>query len=77
MQRHINVLNYESVPLLLLLFYSHCRFLGGKGTWRIYPSLTQKICTLFSKITRGRNFRPYGEHFTIVKKYAGEKRSML
>ena len=27
MQRHINVLNYELVPLLLLLFYSHCRFL--------------------------------------------------
>ena len=36
MQRHINVLNYELVPLLLLLFYSHCRFLGGKGTWYIH-----------------------------------------
>ena len=37
----------------------------------------QKICTLFSKIARGRNFRPYGEHFSTVKKYGRKKRSML
>lgn len=77
MQRHINVLNYVSAPLVVLLFFSHRRFLGWKGTGRIYPSLTQKICTLFSKIARGRNFRPYGEHFSTVKKYGRKKRSML